>query len=139
MLSGLGTGISLKKYPIPKGKDRNKIGDYGQKLKNLADKNLPWYKQRQFKGQGYEKFYKSGCSCPNIGWGNAVMTITSFGRISAALSAEISVPISWKIGTSFTWNNLSTKFEARLGIDPSIKAELGIGGDVALTWNKFIE
>lgn len=138
---GIGAGVTTKKYPIPKGRDRNKRGAYGKKLKDLAGENLPWFKQIKAKGTGGGKFYSSadeGSRCPDDGWSGS-LTFSPFGRIGAGVILEARAPVTWKLGTNFSWENINASVEVRGTIEFAAKAQVGLGGYADMTWYDYFD
>ncbi len=138
---GIGAGLGIKKYPTPKGRDRNKIGDYGKKLKHLAGQSLPWYRQRSSAGFGGLEFNSSAdnsCTCPPEGW-EGLLKLGIYGEVGAIISGEAKAFLEWKLGTSFNWENIDGKLEASVGLKSTVTAQVGVFGATEATWHKFIE
>ena len=137
---GIGVGLGIKKYPFPKGRDRNKRGDFGKKLKHLAGKNLPWYRQRMRERAGALEFGSSAdnaCMCPKKGWSGS-LRVGIYGRVGAGLLGDPRTFVEWQFGTSFTWDNIDGKVKASLLVSSEVSAQLGVFGETEAAWSDYI-
>jgi RHS repeat-associated protein len=133
---GFGAGIKLKTYPSPPGNQRNQRGAGGKKLKHLAGKPLPWYKQRNGQGSAGLSNSNQDCACPNDGWGGS-LSVGVTARAQALLAGgSATAALTWQFGTPFNWANIDSSMSINYGYSSSIAPEafLGIQGTAQATY-----
>ncbi len=135
---GVGAGLGIKKYPVPRGKNVNKRDSAtGQKLKKLAGKNLPWYKQTgSSKGGGFS--YDKGCSCPKEGWTGSVK-VGIGAEVGAGLIAGGKTFAQWEFGKPFDWSSIEGKVEGCIEFRAEAVAKIYVFGSADGTWSKYIK
>jgi len=140
---GVGSGFGVKRYPEPKGRDRNKIDPKtNQKLKELAGKPLPWRQQGKNDGGYIGKENTSSADecnkCPAVGLGGSV-AIFIYGEVGALITAEAKAKLEWDVLKPFTWQNIDGKIQGSLGIKAGASAQVGVGGEGKVNWIGEIE
>lgn len=138
---GVGTGFGIKRFPQPKGRDRNKIDPTtGQKLKKLAGQPLPWRQQRSNSGSIGSTLQNSGngCLCPAPGFGG-IVGLGFYGEAGVVVTGEAQARLDWDVRSRFTWQNIEGRFETSLGITGGASAQVGVVGAGKITWIGFID
>jgi hypothetical protein len=130
----VGIGRTLKKFPEPKSRHRNRGVPHpnkaGQTIKEKHRTGMNRPMRDQIHTSGFAIGLGAGVSnsaCPpDQGWSPAVFSIYIAGEVGIIAGTRGEASISWEWGTNLTWNNLVGKIEGHVG-GGIVGAELSVG------------